>query len=232
MTNLCCECVRDAKRMKRDERYFSRYIIEYIVICNTCFKWNSQAAIIWRSFSRIDKRKLATRWKSADSILTSVVAHRLNDNELTFEYPRENLNEHRCSFSFSRIFLLLPFERRKRLSSSLRGSHERLVITRYSRRNWSELLIFFFIFTTRLPPPPTQLIHPPSYPHSRFLPYLYCRPIFNDPISLRKRCKNKEGRRVERVEDGKEGEEYRRRQEEIDNGGEVEGKDEDGDRST
>lgn len=31
---------------------------------------------------------------------------------------------------------------------------------------------------------------------------------------------------------GKEGEEYRRRQEEIDNGGEVEGKDEDGDRST
>lgn len=31
---------------------------------------------------------------------------------------------------------------------------------------------------------------------------------------------------------GKEEEEYRRRQEEIDNGGEVEGKDEDGDRST
>lgn len=31
---------------------------------------------------------------------------------------------------------------------------------------------------------------------------------------------------------GKEGEEYRRRQEEIDNGGEVGGKDEDGDRST
>lgn len=146
MTNLCCECVRDAKRMKRDERYFSRYIIEYIVICNTCFKWNSQAAIISRSFSRIDKRKLATRWKSADSILTSVVAHRLNDNEHTFEYPRENLNEHRCSFSFLRIFLLLPFERRKRLSSSLRGSHERLVITRYSRRNWSELLIFFYFY--------------------------------------------------------------------------------------
>lgn len=63
-----------------------------------------------------------------------------------FEYPRENLNEHRCSFSFLRIFLLLPFERRKRLSSSLRGSHERLVITRYSRRNWSELLIFFYFY--------------------------------------------------------------------------------------
>lgn len=31
---------------------------------------------------------------------------------------------------------------------------------------------------------------------------------------------------------GKEGEEYRRRQEEIDNEGEVGGKDEDGDRST
>lgn len=82
--------VRDIKRIKRDKRYFSRYIIEYIIICNTCFKWNSQSAIIPRSFSRIDKRKLATRWKSADSILTSVVAHRLNDNEHTFEYSREN----------------------------------------------------------------------------------------------------------------------------------------------
>lgn len=232
MTNLCCECVRDAKRMKRDERYFSRYIIEYIVICNTCFKWNSQAAIISRSFSRIDKRKLATRWKSADSILTSVVAHRLNDNEHTFEYPRENLNEHRCSFSFLRIFLLLPFERRKRLSSSLRGSHERLVITRYSRRNWSELLIFFLFL--RRDYRHLQLnwsIHQATRTRAFYLIF-----IADQFSTIRFRCekdvRTKRGDASNEWKMGKEGEEYRRRQEEIDNGGEVEGKDEDGDRST
>lgn len=91
---------------------------------------------------------------------------------------------------------------------SLRGerSRERLVITRYSRRNWSKLLFFFSFFTTRLPSPPTQLIHPPH-----FLAHLRCnRPIFNDP--LRKRCKNGEASNgeVKKWRMAKEREEERR----------------------
>lgn len=101
--------MRDTKRIKRDERYFSLYIIEYIIICNTCPEWNSQAAIISREVSlESTKRKLATRWKSADSVLTSVCSrNRFNDNKLTIWIsPRKNGNADVSFFPF--FFLNIP----------------------------------------------------------------------------------------------------------------------------
>lgn len=125
-----------------------------------------------------------------------------------------------------------PFERRKRLSSSLRGSHERLVITRYSRRNWSELLIFFLFL--RRDYRHLQLnwsIHQATRTRAFYLIF-----IADQFSTIRFRCekdvRTKRGDASNGWKMGKEGEEYRRRQEEIDNEGEVEGKDEDGDRST
>lgn len=127
-----------------------------------------------------------------------MLAHRLNDNELTFQYPAKTLlfTEHRC------FFQNIPPP-----PCRLNGRERRLCSLREERSRNNALfeakLLFFFFLFLRLPSPPTQLIHPPH-----FLAYLHCsRPIFNDPISLRKRWGGKEWRMA------KQGEE------EIDNGG-------------
>lgn len=77
------------------------------------------------------------------------------------------------------------------------------------------------------------MIHPPSYPQARAFYLIFIADQFS---TIRFRCekdvRTKRGDASNEWKMGKEGEEYRRRQEEIDNGGEVEGKDEDGDRST
>lgn len=139
-----------------------------------------------------------------------MLAHRLNDNELTFQYPAKTLlfTEHRCFFFFfSKYSSFVSVERREKASLFI----TRRTISRTPRNNalfetGRSCYFFLSFFTTRLPSPPTQLIHPPH-----FLAHLRCnRPIFNDP--LRKRCKNGEASNgeVKKWRMAKEREEERR----------------------